>query len=87
MLILYIFACLLAAATTLVFTVLKLYEAVQWSWLLVLSPIWILWILFFGVIAAAYAVVTIREKRKKPAEAGKWSGIKKRCDFFRGLTR
>ena len=70
MLILYIFACLLSAATTLTFTLLKLYHVVQWSWLLVLSPIWILWILFIVVIGATCIVLAIQDRKEKARRSG-----------------
>jgi hypothetical protein len=54
----------------------------------VLAPLW--GTLGPGIIALliAFTYVFIRyPKNKKPAEAGYRSGIEKRFDFFRSLTR
>lgn len=45
---------------TIVFIVLKLTNVIQWSWLWVLSPIWIsilLWLVIMGLILGFFFVV------------------------------
>jgi hypothetical protein len=36
---------------TVLFIGLKLTNHIDWSWIWVLSPLWIPWVLFFGVLA------------------------------------
>ena len=53
----------IASVLTLVFVVLKLTELIDWSWVWVLSPIWIsslLWVIPFTII-----LIGGRIKRKK----------------------
>lgn len=70
MIILYIVAALLAATSTLIFTLLKISGMIAWAWLWVLSPIWILW----TVVAILAIVVVIRvhieTKNKKARRSG-----------------
>lgn len=88
MLILYMGVSLIVAVTTLIFTVLKIAGTITWDWLWVLSPMWGAWsMLFLMLIAVAIHLHIEGNQKKKPAEAGNPSGVQKRCDFFRGLTR
>lgn len=53
----------IASVLTLIFVVLKLTELIDWSWVWVLSPIWIsglLWVISFTII-----LIGGRIKRKK----------------------
>ena len=49
---------------TIVFIVLKLCKVISWSWLWVLSPIWIT-VLFWVIVATVYCVYYDYTKKKK----------------------
>ena len=49
---------------TIVFIVLKLCRVISWSWLWVLSPIWIT-VLFWIIVATVYCVYCDYTKKKK----------------------
>jgi len=70
MLVLYIFAALIAAGTTILFALLKQFALVQWSWVWVLSPIWVLWILLLVAMIIAYISIAISDKKEKARRSG-----------------
>lgn len=49
---------------TIVFITLKLIGKITWSWLWVLSPIWIS-IAFWAVLAVIFTIIDVRLKMKK----------------------
>ena len=49
---------------TIVFIVLKLIGVINWSWVWVLSPVWIATSIGFVVIGIAFIVYAIKESRK-----------------------
>ena len=50
-------------ALTIVFIVLKLTKVINWSWVWVLSPLWIDAILIVLLIAVAFIIALIESKR------------------------
>lgn len=44
---------------TLIFIILKVTETIDWSWLWVLSPMWLPFAIFYGGVAIAFMVVGI----------------------------
>lgn len=50
---------------TIIFTVLRVYKVINWSWIWVLSPIWISFLLLVLVIAVVFAVAIIQDKKMK----------------------
>ena len=44
-----------------VFIILKLTGHITWSWWWVLSPLWLPWVVFLGVIAALFVFIFIWE--------------------------
>ena len=51
-----------AGILTIVFIILKLLGKINWSWIWVVSPLWISLVLSIIVIAIAYIVVIINRK-------------------------
>lgn len=49
---------------TIVFIALKLIGVINWSWVWVLSPVWIATSIGFAVIGIAFIVYAIKESRK-----------------------
>lgn len=45
-----------AGLLTIVFIILKLIEKIDWSWIWVLSPIWIFTIVIFLIVSILYAL-------------------------------
>lgn len=66
MVILYIVTALIAATSTLIFTLLKVSCMIAWAWLWVLSPIWILWT-GMAVLAIVVVIRVHMETRKAKA--------------------
>ena len=60
----------LAGTLTIIFIILKLTNVITWSWLWVLSPLWIsaalvfLFLLFIGIVLLAAAIGIINESSK-----------------------
>ena len=60
----------LAGTLTIIFIILKLTEVITWSWLWVLSPLWIsaalvfLFLLFVGIVLLAAAIGILNESSK-----------------------
>jgi len=60
----------LAGTLTIIFIILKLTEVITWSWLWVLSPLWIsaalvfLFLLFVGIVLLASTIGIINESSK-----------------------
>ena len=54
----------IVSVLTIIFIVLKLLGVIQWSWIWVLSPIWI----FAVIVAVVFSVILIGGRIKK----GKW---------------
>lgn len=58
----------LPAILTIVFVILKVVKVIDWSWVWVLSPIWISYLLYFVVFAifsgVAVLIAFIHEKNK-----------------------
>ena len=52
-------------ALTIVFIVLKLLGKITWSWLWVLSPIWIGFLLFLSVLGIIIVVMVIKNKMEE----------------------
>jgi hypothetical protein len=48
---------------TIVFITLKLCDVIQWSWWWVLSPVWIMALIFIGIMAMAGMIITAAGKR------------------------
>lgn len=44
---------------TIVFIVLKLIGVIEWSWVWVLSPLWISWVVVLGVLAVFFVIFII----------------------------
>ena len=59
----------LSSVLTIVFIVLKLTKVIDWSWLWVLSPLWIDLILIILLIAGVY-IYTVYEETKHEREYG-----------------
>ena len=57
----------LPAILTIVFVILKVVKVIDWSWVWVLSPIWISYLLYFVVFAifSGVAVLIAFKKKKK----------------------
>lgn len=53
-----------AGLLSIVFIVLKLCGVISWSWLWVLSPIWISWILFLIVLVIVVIVVLMTKMKE-----------------------
>lgn len=52
---------------TIVFIVLKLMDVITWSWLWVLSPIWISWgvaLIFIGAILTGGLIAALMDRRR-----------------------
>ena len=50
---------------TIVFIVLKLCHIIDWSWLWVLSPIWITFCFFFSAIVIAFLIYLWKKRRRE----------------------
>jgi hypothetical protein len=44
---------------TLIFIILKVTETIDWSWLWVLSPLWLPFVLFFGGVAFLFVIAIL----------------------------
>lgn len=55
----------LGTALTVVFTVLKLTGVIEWSWIWVLSPVWIIALIDIGVIIIGIVVLKVMESRTR----------------------
>lgn len=53
-----------AGVLTAVFIALKLAGIIDWSWIWVLSPLWIKWALI-AVLAVILAIITVFKKKRK----------------------
>lgn len=51
-----------ASILTLIFIILKLTGTIDWSWIWVLSPFWISWILAIVLITLTLIVIIVKEK-------------------------
>ena len=47
------------------FIILKLCHVIDWSWIWVLSPIWITPIVFILLIIIGYLIASLKDRRKK----------------------
>lgn len=53
----------ISSVVTIVFVILKLLKVINWSWIWVLSPIWLtilFWIIIFGIIFIIHAIIEAR---------------------------
>lgn len=55
----------LSVALTIIFTVLKLTKAIDWSWVWVVSPLWITIILTFVVFVVIFVVAIVQMVKGK----------------------
>ena len=55
----------LGTALTVVFTVLKLTGVIEWSWIWVLSPVWIIALIDIGVIIIGIIALVAMERRTR----------------------
>ena len=55
----------LPAVLTVVFIVLKLCEVIDWSWIWVLSPIWITLLAVLGIAMIAWVTIQWAERDRK----------------------
>lgn len=55
----------LGTALTVVFTVLKLTGVIEWSWIWVLSPVWIIALIDIGVIIIGIVILKVMESRTR----------------------
>lgn len=51
---------------TIVFIVLKLTGVISWSWLWILSPIWIPNLITFLLVVVAFIIISVKENKKNP---------------------
>ena len=55
----------LGTALTVVFTMLKLTGVIEWSWIWVLSPVWIIALIDIGVIIIGIVALKVMESRTR----------------------
>lgn len=70
MLIVYIVASLISVISTLIFSILRILNAITWAWILVLSPLWGLWALLLIVSVIVGIKSYIYSKNKKARRSG-----------------
>ena len=53
-----------AGILTIVFIILKLLGKINWSWIWVLSPLWISFAIFFILLIVLYMVYKIKDRKR-----------------------